>query len=178
MITFTNPHIAGQKLRVKVPPNVSPNGMFKVTVPIPSDGVGDLDNNANDDKDYNRISGTFYDLLESFARAYDEWCDAEGDFHKIKGEKEFAAHFEKRNKFDKLINEFPSNLKTVDKAYLQKFCAEPGKTKASGSKHWPAIINNPPPMMMTTPTTTKIATPATVKKTTMFQKSHRKGNPL
>jgi hypothetical protein len=119
-ITFTNPHVSGQKLRVKIPANRSANGNFKVTVPVAPDAVV---NTADGEEaaDHNKISRKFYDLLEDYARAFDEWCDAEGEFRKATGDKDFAAHFERRKKFDLLINEFPTDLKTpVDKPYLQK----------------------------------------------------------
>jgi hypothetical protein len=113
-IMFANPHVPGQRLKVKIPKNASPGSTFKVTVPV-------ADIAADDDTDYNKFSREFYDTLDDYARAYDNWCDAEQDFRKASGDKEFAGHLEKRKKFDELIAEFPTDLKTiVDKAYIQK----------------------------------------------------------
>ena len=113
-ITFVNPHM-NQKLKCNVPKNIRPGGSFKVTVPKPAEEI-------DPDKDYNRLGRKFYDTLETYARTYDEWCDTEGEYRKATGDKDFNAHFSKRNKFDKLTTEFPNqDLKTVvDKAYLQK----------------------------------------------------------
>lgn len=119
MITFANPHVPGQKLKVKVPPNTKPGDTFKVTVPQPAAPEEDADEDPS--KDHNKISRDFYDKLEDYARTYDEWCDAEGLYKKAMGEKGFTPHFAKREKFDKLIKEFPNDMKTpVDKEYLKK----------------------------------------------------------
>lgn len=118
MITFANPHVPGQKLKVKVPPNTKPGDSFKVTVPRPPD-----EEEANDDptKDYNKLSRDFYDKLEDYCRTFDEWCDTEGVYRKALGEKNFQPHFAKRLKFDKLVAEFPADMKTpVNKDYLKK----------------------------------------------------------
>jgi hypothetical protein len=118
MITFANPHVPGQKLKVKVPPNTKPGDSFKVTVPKPAE---EEDADENPGKDHNKISRDFYDKLEDYARTYDEWCDAEGQYRKAIGEKGFTPHFAKREKFEKLISEFPKDMKTpVDKDYLKK----------------------------------------------------------
>lgn len=113
-IMFANPHVPGQRLKVKIPKNATPGSTFKVTVPV-------ADLAADDETDYNKFSREFYDTLDDYARAYDNWCDAEQDFRKASGDKEFAGHLEKRKKFDVLISEFPEDLKTVvDKPYIQK----------------------------------------------------------
>jgi hypothetical protein len=113
-IMFANPHVPGQRLKVKIPKNATPGSTFKVTVPV-------ADLAADDETDYNKFSREFYDTLDDYARAYDNWCDAEQDYRKASGDKEFAGHLEKRKKFDVLISEFPKDLKTVvDKPYIQK----------------------------------------------------------
>jgi hypothetical protein len=113
-IMFANPHVPGQRLKVKIPKNATPGSTFKVTVPV-------ADSPADDETDYNKFSREFYDTLDDYARAYDNWCDAEQDYRKASGDKEFAGHLEKRKKFDVLISEFPKDLKTiVDKPYIQK----------------------------------------------------------
>jgi hypothetical protein len=113
-IMFANPHVPGQRLKVKVPKSAKPGGTFKVTVPVallPTD----------DDTDHNKLTREFYDAVDEYARAFDDWCDAEGEYRKEIGDKNFVAHFEKRKKFDSLVEEFPKDLFTpVDKTYLQK----------------------------------------------------------
>ena len=34
----------------------------------------------DDDTDYNKLDRAFYDALDDYARAFDDWCDAEGDY--------------------------------------------------------------------------------------------------
>jgi len=128
-ITFVNPHM-NQKLKCNVPQNIRPGGSFKVTVPKPAEEI-------DPDKDYNRLGRKFYDTLETYARTYDEWCDTEGEYRKATGDKDFNAHFSKRNKFDKLTTEFPNqDLKTVvDKAYLQKILRRARQNKHKRKQH-------------------------------------------
>jgi hypothetical protein len=112
-ITFSNPHVPGQRLRVKIPPNTMPGGTFKVTVPV----VEEID----EDIDYNKWRRPFYEDLDNFARVFDNWCEAVGTLKTALGDKEYNAHSEKRTKFEVLLPLFPKNLKThVDRAYLQK----------------------------------------------------------
>jgi hypothetical protein len=115
-ILFSNPHVPGQRLKVKIPKNTPPGGNFKVTVP-----VAVAPDDEEEMKDHNKFSREFYDTLDSYSRAYDDWCDAEQDARRAAGDKEYAAHVEKRGKFDYLVEEFPKDLKTeIDKTYLQK----------------------------------------------------------
>lgn len=59
--------------------------------------------------------------VDDYARAYDVYCDAEGVVRSKEGDSDFVPHFEKRKKFDKLLEEFPKGLKTpVDGAYIRK----------------------------------------------------------
>ena len=89
-ILFSNPHVPGQKLKVKVPKSAKPGGRFRVTVPVP--------NTVDEDTDYNKLSRVFYGVLDDYARAFDDWCDAEGEYRKAIDDKDFNAHFEKRKK--------------------------------------------------------------------------------
>jgi hypothetical protein len=127
-ILFANPHVPGQRLKVKIPKNASPGSTFRVTVPV-------ADTAADDENDYNKFSREFYDTLDDYARAFDEWCDAEQDYRKASGDKEFAGHLEKRKKFDGLIAEFPKDLKTtVDKPYIQKILRRARQNKHKREK--------------------------------------------
>lgn len=140
-VVFANPHVKGQKLKVKIPENCKPGGQFKVTVPVPAAD--------DDDTDYNKLNRAFYYALDNYSRAFDEWCDAEGDYRKAIDDKEFTAHFEKRKKFDKLVNEFSKDLKTpVDKPYLQKILrrARQSKSKKDGHDKSDASVASDKPM--------------------------------
>jgi hypothetical protein len=112
-VQFSNPHVPGQRLKVQIPKSAKPGGTFKAHVPVHEE----LDENT----DYNKLSRDFHLLIDDYARAFDDWCDALGSYRKSVDGNDCSAHFEKRTKFDKLSEEFPKDLKTpVDKAYLQK----------------------------------------------------------
>jgi len=123
-ILFSNPHVPGQRLKVKIPKNTEPGGTFRVTVPVTDLNVKNAGTGGapgDEETDYNKLGRVFHDAVDDYARAYDEWCDAEGVYRKAVGYTECAPHFEKRKKFDKLVKEFPKDLKTpVDLNYLKK----------------------------------------------------------
>lgn len=128
-ILFSNPHVPGQRLKVKIPKNTAPGGTFKVTVPVaepPSD----------DDTDHNKLGRVFYDILDEYARAFDDWCDAEGEYRKAAGDdKDYSTVMEKRKRFDKMVTEVPQDLKTpLDKAYLQKITRRARQNRAKREK--------------------------------------------
>jgi ribosomal protein L12E/L44/L45/RPP1/RPP2 len=102
MMYNSNPHNAGQKLRVKVPKDCPPGGKFKVTVPVKQPD-GDADNIENG----NKIPRELQDLLDDFARAYDDWCTAQS-----KVDASFETFKEKQGKYDIVAIEFPTNLVT------------------------------------------------------------------
>jgi hypothetical protein len=108
LFPYRNPHTPGQRLRVKVPKDCFPGGTFKVTVPVknPVD---------TDGKDRNKLPREFQDFLDTYARAYDDWCVAKSAL-----DPEFNTWKEKQFKFDKMAKEFPSNLMTpIDPPYLK-----------------------------------------------------------
>jgi hypothetical protein len=117
-VTFANPHNPNQKLRVKIPPNTEPGKAFKVSVPKPPDEDED---DLDPKKDYNKLTREFYELLDDYARSFDDWCDAEGEYQEALGKKYFPVHFTKREKWDKFSTAVPKDLKTpLNKPYLQK----------------------------------------------------------
>jgi hypothetical protein len=121
MITFANPHIPGQKLKVKVPANIKPGDSFKVTVPKPPDEEEEQLGDDGAAKDHNKFSREFYDELDAYARAYDDWCDAEGAYRKAIRDNSFSPHFTKRNKCDDLVPLFPTDTKTlINVDYLKR----------------------------------------------------------
>jgi hypothetical protein len=72
-----------------------------VTVPVKqTDGDSDIDNN--------KIPRELQDLLDEFARVYDEWCTAQS-----KVDTSFETFKEKQGKYDKVAKEFPTNLVTL-----------------------------------------------------------------
>ena len=122
-ITFANPHVPGQKLKVKVPANVKAGETFKVTVPKPAEDDNDDDKLGEDGlaRDHNKFNREFYDVLDDYAKAYDEWCDAEGAYRRAIDDKTFTSHFMKRNKCDDLVSLFPDDTKTsISIDYLKK----------------------------------------------------------
>jgi hypothetical protein len=114
-ITFANPHVPGQKLRVKVPKNSVPGSKFVVSVPVPT--------KANPDVDNNKWSREAQDLLDDFSHIYDDWCHAEAAWREVDPTvaKKFQLHHERMNKFDKILAVFPKDLVTpIDGTYLRK----------------------------------------------------------
>lgn len=119
----SNPHNPGQRLRVKVPKDSHPGSTFKVTVPVklPEEDEG---------KDRNKFPREFQDLLDDFARAYDDWLEAKNAL-----DPDFNVWKERQNKFDKFVDEFPSNLVTpVDAAYLKQALRRFRQNKAKRDK--------------------------------------------
>ena len=115
-ILFANPHVEGQRLKVKIPKKTVPGGTFRVTVP-----VAPRSEDENDTTDHNKWSREFYDAFIDYCALYDEWIDLVAVVKEEEGDTEYAAYVEKRNKFLPLLKELPKDLKTpLDKAYLNK----------------------------------------------------------
>ena len=128
-ITFANPHVPGQKLRVKVPKNGAPGSKFVVSVPVPV--------NANPDVDNNKWSREAQDLLDDFSHIYDDWCHAEAAWREVDptATKKFQLHHERMNKFDKILAVFPKDLVTpIDGTYLRKVVRRARQNKHKRSK--------------------------------------------
>ena len=105
---LSNPHNPGQRLKVQIPQDTLPGGTFRVTVPVKQP-------EGEEAGDQNKLPKDFKDLLDDYARAYDEWCKAQNAI-----DKEFGSFKEKQKKFEKLVAEFPSSLVTpVDSEYLK-----------------------------------------------------------
>lgn len=116
-ISFVNPHKPDQKLRTTIPQGLEPLGKFHVQIPAPEEPT----EASSSSTDHNKIPRESYDKIDDFARAYDDWADAEGAYKKAIKDKDYSAHKQKRNKFDEIVLEFPKDLKTpIDKAYLQR----------------------------------------------------------
>lgn len=118
MITFSNPHVPGQKLKVKIPNSASPGGKFVVSVPMP-----EVSRSSNTTQ--NNIPREIRDRLDEYSQVYDDWCAAEAlyrdELPKKKGKKQFKAAVERLKKFDSLLKEFPTDLAhPVDASYLRK----------------------------------------------------------
>ena len=128
-ITFANPHVPGQKLRVKVPKNSAPGSKFVVSVPVPVKPNTDVDNN--------KWSREAQDLLDDFSHIYDDWCQAEAAWREVEPTvaKKFQLHHERMNKFDKILLVFPKDLITpIDGTYLRKVVRRARQNKHKRSK--------------------------------------------
>jgi len=127
-ILFENPHVKGQRLKVKIPKKTKPGDTFRVTVPVPQEDEGDSP------PDHNKWTRDFYEVLSEYAYHFDAWIDSVSERHMSQGE-EYPGHFEKRKKFDKLTGEFPKELKTpIDKSYLQKILRRARQNKHKRDK--------------------------------------------
>jgi hypothetical protein len=114
-------------LRVKVPKDCHPGGTFKVTVPVKQQAADDED---KDGTDHNKFPRELQELLDDFARAYDDWCQLQSEIDKA-----FAIYKEKQLKFDRLEKEFPTPLMTpVDSNYLKKIVRRARQNKHKRSK--------------------------------------------
>lgn len=110
LYSCSNPHNPEQRLRVKVPKDCPPGSTFKVTVPVKQPDENDSTT------DHNKLPKEFKDLLDDYARAYDDWCRAHSEV-----EEGFALFKEKQAKFEKIAKDFPASLVTpVDSDYLKK----------------------------------------------------------
>lgn len=116
-VLFANPHVPGQRLKVKIPKKTMPGGTFKVSVPVASNA----DEDENDNTDHNKWSREFYDCFGEYCNLYDEWVELVAIVKQEQEITDYVVYFEKRNKFDELIKDVPQDLKTpLDKSYFQK----------------------------------------------------------
>jgi hypothetical protein len=129
-VTFANPHIPGQRLKVQVPKGTFAGETFKVTVPVPKPAPGDEDEGT----DHNKFPRDLQDELDMYAREYDDFCKHEGEFRHAKNE-EYPIHLEKRKKYDQLVKEFPKNLMTkIDQEYMKKLVRRARQNKSKRCK--------------------------------------------
>ena len=116
-VLFANPHVPGQRLKVKIPKKTVPGGTFKVSVPI----APNPDEDEDDNTDHNKWSREFYDCFGEYCNLYDEWVELIAVVKQEQDITDYVVYFEKRNKFDQLIKDVPQDLKTpIDKSYFQK----------------------------------------------------------
>jgi len=130
-ITFGNPNVPGQKLKVKIPKKANmEKRTFVVSVPGPKVTAPDLREN--------NFPKEFKEALYIFAGVFDDWCVAEGEYNQslsLIKRKPFKANVEKLKKFDDLVNEFPKNLATpVDISYLRKIVRQERSNKSRRDK--------------------------------------------
>ena len=110
---FKNPFDESQLLMVTIPPNIRPGGTFRVSVPIAA-------NDIDPSKDYNNMSKELMEAIEEYATSYDDMIALNGKLQEKLGNKKYSVAKEKQRRFDDILKEFPSNLKTpVDRSYLQ-----------------------------------------------------------
>lgn len=130
-ITFGNPNVPGQKLKVKIPKKADMEKRnFVVSVPGPKVKAPELREN--------NFAKEFKEALYNFACSYDDWCAAEGEHNDslpASKRKQFKPNTEKLKKFDELITEFPKNLVTpIDVSYLRKIVRQERSNKSRREK--------------------------------------------
>lgn len=130
-VTFTNPNIPGQKLKVKIPKKADMDRrVFVVNVPGPKVKEPEIREN--------NFPKEFKEALYSYACSYDDWCVAEGEYNESlpkPKQKPFKTHNEKQKKFDDMIKEFPKNLATpIDVQYLKKIVRQEKSNRARREK--------------------------------------------
>ncbi|KAL7441582.1 hypothetical protein ACHAXH_010015 [Discostella pseudostelligera] len=127
-LTFGNPNVPGQKLKVQIPKNADmEKRRFVVSIPAPkvTEPVVVRENN---------FTQAFREALSNYSDAFDEWCNAEGEHNDslpADKRKQFKPGVEKLKKFDDMANEFPKNLATpVDASCLRKIAKKERNNKS------------------------------------------------
>ena len=113
-ISFSNPHIPGQRLEVQVPDGKSGGEVFLVSVPMPVV----LKSNTSE----NKLSKELVAALDAYSTVYDDWVKAEATFKQNTSKKgdSYKAGAERLKKYDEMIKVFPRDLETpIDAAYLR-----------------------------------------------------------
>lgn len=88
-----------------------------MTVPVAPTPVEDEEEGT----DHNKWSREFYDAFGEYCVVFDEWVDLVAAAKKEAGDKDYVVYYQKRLKFDQLIKDAPSDLKTpLEKTYMQK----------------------------------------------------------
>ena len=122
-VVCSNPNVPGQKLKAKIPKKADlEKRSFVVSIPAPKVA-------EPEPKDNNTFSREFRVALYNYVCAYDDWCDAEGEYNESLPEdkqKEFKPLAEKKTKYDEMVEEFPNSKLAwpVDKERLQKLVSQ------------------------------------------------------
>jgi len=133
-----NPNVPGQKLKVKIPKKADMEKRnFVVSIPAPKVMAELQENN---------FSKEYKEALQIYSCAYDDWCDAEGKYcitlPKNKRNK-FKLNTEKKNKFDRMVQEFPNNLAVpLEISYLRKIVRQERSNKQRREKRKDGSIDN------------------------------------
>merc|ERR1712194_29845 len=114
-ISFDNPHIPNQRLKVNIP--LSAKGATKFVAIVPKPGTPST-------RDENKFPKEYRDLLDDYTRSYDGWVDAEIRYRTdMNCVGSFKPGNGKMKKFDAILKLFPNNslLRTpIDGPYLRK----------------------------------------------------------
>ena len=113
-ISFSNPHIPGQRLEAKVPDGKSAGEVFIVSVPMPAV--------LKSDTSENKLSKELVAALDAYSSVYDNWVQAEAVFKQMTSKKgdNYKPGVERLKKYDEMIKVFPKDLETpIDAAYLR-----------------------------------------------------------
>lgn len=137
-ITFGNPNVPGQKLKVKIPKKADMEKRnFVVSVPAPK-VTGELREN--------NFSKKHREALHTYSCAYDDWCVAEGKQNASlpkEKRKKFKLSTEKQKKFDRLMLEFPKNLAVpMEVSYLRKIVRQERSNKLRRDKRKDGSFDN------------------------------------
>jgi len=129
-ITFANPNIPGQKLKVQIPAKADmEKRTFVASVPGPKVPFTKKENN---------LPKEFKEALCDYSTAFDDWCAAEETHNASLPEnkrKDYKIKNEKMKKFDEMVSEFPNKLATpIDATYLRAAVRRVRSNKARQEK--------------------------------------------
>jgi len=119
-ITFENPKVPGQKLKVRIPKKADfKKRCFIVSVPAPK-----VNDDEKQEKKENNLPRELKEALFDYSNAYDNWTDAEYEYQETlpedKTKEKFRPNVHKLKKFDEMIKEFPQKILTpIDVSYLR-----------------------------------------------------------
>ena len=160
-----NPNVPGQKLKVKIPKKADMEKRnFVVSIPAPK-VTAELQENS--------FSQEYKEALQVYSCAYDDWCNAEGKRNLFcivndpptryayialasncilgkydttlpkEKRKNFKLNTEKKNKFDRMVQEFPNNLAVpLEISYLRKIVRQERSKKQRREKRKEGSIDN------------------------------------
>mmetsp|Transcript_21973 Transcript_21973/g.64972 ORF Transcript_21973/g.64972 Transcript_21973/m.64972 type:complete len:740 (-) Transcript_21973:234-2453(-) len=135
VIMFANPHMPGQKLKMKVPRTGRPGGKVVVSVPLPEVKEGEKEN---------VFPPPVREALDDYSQAYDDWCDAEARRRDLEpGLEPFKPGKERLKKFDDLVDEFPPDLAIpIDVVELRKVVRRTRQNISKRRKSAAAILGS------------------------------------
>merc|ERR1719401_1589790 len=137
-ITFGNPNVPGQRLKVKIPKKADMEKRnFVVSVPAPK---------VTTELQENNFSKEYKEALHTYSCTYDDWCVAEGKLNATLPKdkrKHFKPNTEKLKKFDAMLLEFPKNLAVpMEVSYLRKIVRQERSNKSRRERRKDGSVDN------------------------------------